>query len=171
MHPVDMYRGLAAVVIVVLCCGVAPEHKTRRVVPRTEPSQKKLTLGVAFHFDRESRQWLVGEIEDGMPAQRAGLRRGDVLLELAGVDLRPESSDERILGRDPPYLRRLTRALQLVKDSDENATIAAEVRRGESTLQVEIVLTPPVTEDEGSRKTYELIWDRVGPRETRWPSR
>ena len=69
------------------------------VVGQTVPLARKLRL---FHNVEQESAILVQSVENGSPAERAGVRAGDLLLSLAGGvlagidDLQRELSDERI---------------------------------------------------------------------------
>lgn len=111
-----------------LVCGAIP-HSSDRAFREPRPVEpKRLRLGAMFHFDTESRTWFVAEVVEGLPAQEAGLQKGDVLVELAGVHVAPDGKED-LLGPDAPHVKRMQAAMEALENADESTAIEIHILR------------------------------------------
>ena len=83
-----------------------------------------LTPELASHFSRREKQGvLIRGVEPGSPAAKAGLQRGDIVLEFNG---RPLHSAEEYLQREREYASGDTLQLHVLRGSgEENVTVTA----------------------------------------------
>jgi serine protease Do len=137
--------GLAAVAVVVAAFVLAPtawtqaRRGTPEPTPRPEPRMMWLdgrgsSIGVRIQ-EAEGAGVLIDEVEDGSPAEKAGLRRGDVVVEFDG---------ERVRGA-----RHFSR---LVQETPDGRTVKATVVREGSKQTLDV--TPAAGERFGWRSDH-----------------
>jgi membrane-associated protease RseP (regulator of RpoE activity) len=135
--------GGAAVIVVVAAFVLAPTAWTqaRRATPSSRPDASVMwldgrgsSIGVRVE-EAESGGVLIDEVEEESPAEKAGLQRGDVVVEFDG---------ERVRGT-----RHFTR---LVQETPDGRAVKATVVRDGSRQTLEI--TPTAGQRYGSRGSY-----------------
>jgi serine protease Do len=92
-----------------------------------EPTMKPARAGIALKKNAEGPGVVVADVEQGGPAAEAGLRPGDVILEIDRKPTNDVASAQKLLGREKSYLVRVERndsyaivVLDLKKDSDRS---------------------------------------------------
>jgi serine protease Do len=140
--------GLAAVLVVVAAFVFAPTAWTQavRVAPRAEPRMMWLdgrgsSIGVRIQ-DAEQGGVLIDEVEENSPAEKAGLQRGDVVVEFDG---------ERVRGA-----RHFSR---LVQETPDGRSVKATIVRDGSRQTIEI--TPTAGERFGWRNDHVIALPEI----------
>jgi S1-C subfamily serine protease len=114
--------------------GSAGPGATTGVMQRRTSPRPRARLGVVVDIRRRATDSLgafIEEVRPGSPADRAGIRGGDIVTKFDGQPMRSSAADPR-----PAGLRLISLAARL----EPNESVAVELRRGRSRRTVSVVI-------------------------------
>jgi len=151
-----------ALLLVSLILGAGPElPRSWDVVPpeAVKTPAEQVGTGAVIHFDKDRCEFVVKDVIESSPAQQNGIRRGDTILGIAGVDLTTSRADGPDACTYDHALKILDRVEKALQAEGPGVKIPVRIKRDSKTIDLSV----------GLKTIGDLQSDRATPRPSSTP--